>query len=100
MAVLDPTILDQLASQIGAPELRSVTLAFRDDLAQIGAQLAAAASEAERRSVAHALAGAAANCGALRLAEGARAVMLGGGDPERVQALLGEALAALDARLA
>lgn len=99
MAVLDPTILDELAAQIGAEELRVVTRAFRDDLAALGARFAALPPGSERREAAHALAGAAGNCGANALAEAARVAMSGAGDPALVQSLLADTLAALDARL-
>jgi len=99
MAALDPTILDQLAAQIGGEDLRAVTGAFRDDLAALGARFAALPPGSERREAAHALAGAAANCGANALAEAARAAMSGVGDPALVQARLAEALRALEARL-
>jgi HPt (histidine-containing phosphotransfer) domain-containing protein len=100
MAALDPTTLDQLATQIGNEELRLVTRAFRDDLASLGAQFAALPPGQARRHAAHALAGAAANCGATPLAEAAREAMNGAGDPALLQSLLAETLAALDARLA
>lgn len=99
MAALDPMILDQLGMQIGADELRIVTRAFREDLAALGAQYAALPPCEERRQLAHALAGAAANCGATPLAAAARAAMDGPGDPPLLARLLAETLAALDARL-
>jgi hypothetical protein len=99
MTVLDPTILDELAAQIGEAELRAVTSAFRDDLSMLGARFSALPAGEERVAAAHALAGAAANCGASSLAEAARDAMRGAGDPARIGALLAETLAALDARL-
>jgi HPt (histidine-containing phosphotransfer) domain-containing protein len=99
MAALDPTILDELAAQIGPDDLRAVVAAFRADLAALGARFSELPEGEERRRAAHALAGAAANCGAVPLAEAARAAMQGTAEPARIAALLGETLAALDARL-
>jgi HPt (histidine-containing phosphotransfer) domain-containing protein len=99
MAALDPTILDELAAQIGPEDLRAVVAAFREDLAALGARFAALPEGVERGRAAHALAGAAANCGAVALAEAARAAMQGTGDAPRIAKLLEETLAALDARL-
>lgn len=78
MSDFDMTILDQLAEDLPAGDLRTILGVFETDLARLSAALSASASAGDEVAVrrsAHALAGAAGSVGAVELEKAARAAM-------------------------
>ncbi len=96
MSAVDPLILQQLADDMPPAALRELLATFQADLARLASELEAACgrgAEDACRELNHAIAGAAAGMGALRLEQAARAAMQPEDAPDheaRVRSVLDE----------